>query len=152
MVYDKVENIEKYAGISMYIPKVINYLKNNDCAALTPGSYSIEGDRCFVLCQSFKTMPADEGRFEFHRKYIDLQIVLEGIETCYIDYVSDIDAFPDYNPEKDICFYQHNTEGSIILRPGLFAIFEPNDGHFPDRIYGNESGVGEKLCFKMMVE
>lgn len=155
MVYDKIENIGKYAALNKHIPKIVEFLKTHDSASLlnmAVGSYEISGSGCKVLRQSSDTMPLDSRGFEFHRKYTDLQIVLDGVENCYIDYVRDLNTYEGYDEEADICFYQQKADSLVVLYPGMFVILEPNDGHFPVRYYDNTPGHVEKLCFKLMTE
>jgi YhcH/YjgK/YiaL family protein len=37
----------------------------------------------------------------------------------------------EYNAEKDITFYPGAAESYIDVKPGMFAIFFPQDGHAP---------------------
>ena len=46
----------------------------------------MEGDRIFALVQRYTTKPRTEGRWEAHRRHIDLQLVVRGAER--IGYVS----------------------------------------------------------------
>jgi YhcH/YjgK/YiaL family protein len=36
-----------------------------------------------------------------------------------------------YNPEKDITFFEGLAESYVDVKPGMFAIFFPQDAHAP---------------------
>jgi YhcH/YjgK/YiaL family protein len=37
----------------------------------------------------------------------------------------------EYNEEKDVTFYPGLAENYLTIKPGMFAIFFPEDGHAP---------------------
>lgn len=152
MVYDKLDCLERYASLNENISTVIQYLNahsTEELLALPAGKYDIDGEACYLVKQSFETLPIDDKGFELHTKYTDLQIVLGGIETCYIDHVSELNVYPDYDEDADVCFYPQKVDGRITLYPGVFAILEPGDGHLPQRRHNGIPGHVEKLLFKM---
>lgn len=152
MVYDNLDRLARYSFLNENICTVIKYLKERsteELLALPAGRYDIDGENCRLFKQSFDSKPIDEKGFELHTKYTDLQIVLGGIETCYIDFVNDQNAYPGYDEEADLCLYPHQVDGRIILYPGVFALLEPNDGHLPQRRYGDTPVHVEKLLFKL---
>ena len=72
----------KYSELGLYAPllphleeamKCIDRVKSN---ALTEGRYCFDGGYLFV--QSGTTAPIEEGRYETHRKYLDIQYMLSG--------------------------------------------------------------------------
>ncbi len=97
MIVDKIDNI------LMYEPLLKN-LKNGMEAvralpALEVGRYEFEGG--FFMVQKGSTKPLAEGTFEAHRKYIDVQILMEGSEEVAWSDITDLTAAVEYNPEKD---------------------------------------------------
>ncbi|WP_418820127.1 YhcH/YjgK/YiaL family protein, partial [Phocaeicola sp.] len=70
--------------------------------------------------------------FAQHKDYIDIQIPLSGTEI--MGYTAAQDCLPvdaPYNAEKDITFFEGLAEDYIAVKPGMFAIFFPQDGHAP---------------------
>ena len=62
----------------------------------------------------------------------DLQIPLSGTEIMGYTAAKDcIPADAPYNAEKDITFFEGLAETYITVKPGMFAIFFPQDGHAP---------------------
>lgn len=152
MVYDKIENLEKYISLNKHIAKILEYLKAHtaeELLALPVGRHEIDGDSCVIMRQSFDAMPVDDKGFELHRTYTDLQIVLDGMESCYIESVDDPSVYPGYKAEGDICLYFPKPDGKITLFPGVFALLGPEDGHMPQRRHDDKPGHVEKLCIKL---
>ena len=78
MIYDKLENFEKYVGAHEEFKTVAEFIKNNDLLALPVGKAPIN-DKVFYNRQSYMGKP-DTDKYESHIKYIDVQIVLKGAE------------------------------------------------------------------------
>ncbi|MHC5119444.1 MAG: YhcH/YjgK/YiaL family protein, partial [Planctomycetota bacterium] len=57
-----------------------------------------------------------------------------------------------YAVDKDIAFYQSAPEMSkLILKPGMFAIFWPNEPHMPCRSINNPEKV-KKIVVKVQMQ
>ena len=72
----------------------------------------------------------EEAVLETHRKMIDIQIPLSCTEVMGYTPREDLDEQP-YNAEKDITFYEGMAQQYVAVKPGMFAIFFPQDGHAP---------------------
>ena len=74
----------------------------------------------------------EQAKLETHNEFIDIQIPLSGIETMgYTPASSCTPADAAYNAEKDITFFEGLAETYVTVKPGMFAIFFPQDGHAP---------------------
>ena len=130
MVIDKMENFGKYVALNPLFGIVADYLKTNDLNALEVGKYTIQGDELRLNIAQTKPKSKEEAKLEAHRDYIDIQIPLSDVEG--MGYTPTCDCLPRdaaYNAEKDILFYQGMAESYIDVKPGMFAIFFPEDGH-----------------------
>ena len=148
MVIDKMENFGKYVALNPLFGIVADYLKTNDLNALEVGKYTIQGDELRLNIAQTKPKSKEEAKLEAHRDYIDIQIPLSDVEG--MGYTPTCDCLPrdaDYNAEKDILFYQGMAESYIDVKPGMFAIFFPEDGHAPGV---TPTGV-KKAIFKVKV-
>jgi biofilm protein TabA len=109
----------------------IDYIKGIDLASISAGKHTIDGELMFALVQ--EPLTGDTPYLESHETYIDLQYLVAGEEK--IGFYRAVKEFEvvDHMPEaKDITFYRHDEiETAIILQPGMFAIFFPNDLHRP---------------------
>mgnify|MGYP001536388235 FL=1 len=79
-----------------------------------------------------KPKTKEEAKLETHNEFIDIQIPLSGTEI--MGYTAAKDCVPTnapYNVEKDITFFEGLAETYVAVKPGMFAIFFPQDGHAP---------------------
>ena len=143
MIYDKLENFEKYVGAHEEFKTVAEFIKNNDLLALPVGKMPIN-DKVFLNRQSYMGKP-DTDKYESHIKYIDVQIVLKGVEK--IKYSATEPVIEELN-EKD-CYFTHTTDdGTSTLFENTFAVYFPGELHAPG-IGVNDEQI-EKIIFKVL--
>lgn len=110
------------------------YIRDCDAESLAPGKYPIEGDSMYALVQEIDTEPAEQRRPEAHQSYADIQCLIRGEERIGVLRLSD-DLAPaeDLLADKDVAFYAFapERESSLVLQPGMFAVFFPHDIHRP---------------------
>lgn len=100
------------------------------------------GDGVFAIEQVYQAKPRPEGFFESHRKYIDVQVIVEGIEAMEVEDTSRLSIDQPYLEERDLIKYADTAAASLLLvRPGDAAIFFPADGHMPGLRVATESTV-----------
>ncbi|EOS95828.1 hypothetical protein ETR_06190 [Erwinia tracheiphila PSU-1] len=92
------------------------------------GKFQPVGENWFYTIAVAHTAPAETRHTEFHRQYLDIQIVLEGTEI--IDF-SWIDAHQQQAEEKNDPFIiaQARLPHSVHLKVGDFVIFYPGEAH-----------------------
>lgn len=146
MVLDTLENLEKYASLNPLFAKAIEYLKTTDLNALPVGKIQLQGTDLFVNVNEAKPKTKEEAKLETHDKYIDIQIPLTGTEIMGYTPGSDLPA-EEYNAEKDITFFKGLAESYFAVKPGMFTIFFPQDGHAPGI---TETGL-RKIIVKVLV-
>jgi len=130
MIIDKLKNASFYYGISEKIATALKYLEKTDLSEFQNGKYEIEGDDIFVIVQDYHTKPLLEGKFEAHRKYIDIQYIIKGVEKMGYTNVHKLKPSTEYDEKKDIIFFE--GEGDFVtVEEGFFAIFAPEDAHMP---------------------
>ena len=76
MIIDRIKNIEYYETILPGLKNGLNTLRQLPSQEV--GRYEFEGG--FLMIQEGTTKPMSEGTFEAHRKYVDVQIMLQGCE------------------------------------------------------------------------
>lgn len=132
MIIDRLENLEKYASLNPLFARAIEFLKSNDLAALEPGKTELQGKDLLVNVTETKPKAKEQAHLETHRDFIDIQIPLSGTEVMgYTPAAACLPADAPYNEEKDITFFEGLAESYIAVKPGMFAIFFPQDGHAP---------------------
>ena len=132
MVIDRLENIEKYASLNPLFAEAIKFLKSHDLQAMEIGKTELQGKDLFINIAQTNPKTKEQARLETHKDYIDIQIPLSGTEI--MGYTAAEDCIPAdalYNAEKDITFFEGLADSYIAVKPGMFAIFFPQDGHAP---------------------
>lgn len=133
MIYDRMDKLKTYKGISKNLDTAIDYLGKNDVKKLPEGKHPIDGDKVIVQVMSYETKDLAAAKYEAHKKYIDIQFVLDGKEACYGTPLENLEPSEPFNTERDLGFYKNGTapEASLPLTPEVFAIFFPHDAHKP---------------------
>lgn len=148
MIYDRIENIETYTSISERLAKGLRLLQSTDFSAIEAGKYEVDGTALFYMLQSYQSKEQND-KPEAHRKYIDIQYMLEGEEEIGVGALSDMTEEVSANPEGDIWFY-HGPVTKIKMVKGSFAVFFPQDAHAPGIATGEPAPV-KKVVVKVEV-
>lgn len=108
------------------------FLERPDLTTLPLGRHDIDGDAVYAILQRSMTHSPAEGRFEFHRQYIDIQFLIAGEEVIGQAPVESLAVTTPYDEAKDIAFYAVAEQFQhVLLKPGQFAVLFPADGHMP---------------------
>ena len=132
MILDTIDNTHLYTGLHANFAKAFEILRDSTMSQKEDGRYTVDGDEVYYMIQRYTTKPMSQGKLEAHRKYIDIQFLLSGEELLGYAPVKDLTVAEEYNPQKDIAFF--NTQKDITkikLEPGLFCILFPDDAHLP---------------------
>lgn len=132
MIVDTLENLEKYASLNPLFPQAIEFLKSHDLQRMETGKTELKGKDLLVNIAQTNPKCKEEAKLETHNEYIDIQIPLSGTEI--MGYTPASDCTPTdalYNVDKDITFFEGLADTYVAVKPGMFAIFFPQDGHAP---------------------
>lgn len=132
MIADRVCNAVNYLGCHPCFHDAFEFIFKCIEEDFAPGSYALQGDRLFANVLEFEPGNSSDPKFEAHRNYIDIQVMMRGTEEQGYAPIEALEACTEYNAEKDIQLFSFNPELSrIILHEGMFAIYFPEDGHIP---------------------
>lgn len=142
MIYDTIENIALYKGLEEGVYKALTILRDTDFSTMEAGKYPIDGDKLFMMIQSYTTKPLEAAYCEAHKKYIDVQCMLEGSEYMGVAPMVDMtqERVQESRPEGDIWFYD-GEYSAIPMKPGRFAVLYPQDAHAPAIASGEPTTV-----------
>lgn len=145
MVLDSLNNSERIESLHPLFKKAFDYVKSADFSKMEDGKYEIDGNRLFVSVASIFGKDKKDAAIETHKKYIDIQLPLLGVEKIGWKAGAELqeESVP-YNEEKDIAFYVDRPTTFTKIYPGQFAIYFPEDGHAP--------GIGEGAIRKVIVK
>ncbi len=150
MIYDIIENLKLYCNEDSNLFKAVKYATEFDLSQ-KDGEYEVEGRRIFAKVQEYQTSPAQERKFESHRDYFDVQVVREGIERHDIALSEELEPLTEYDPQKDVIKLKApQIYSSIIVKPGMFAVYYPQDIHRPNCNVSGRSNV-RKICMKVKI-
>jgi len=132
MIFSTPSNADRYAPLHPLFPRAFEYIRNTDLNALVPGKHDIIGEYLFVIVEHEQGRTRAEAQLECHRRYIDIQLVLEGVDEMGWKPLADCrEPVDDYSVEKDIRFFRDAPDTWIATPPGAFCIFFPEDAHAP---------------------
>ena len=151
MISDTIKNRNLYGAISLRIKTALEHLATTDFTDAEPGRYELDGNNLFVLVQKYDTLPKDQGKWECHRKYIDIQYIAEGTEQIGFSNISNMMITTEYNPDKDVAFLS-GVGDVVTLHKGSYGIFFPEDAHQPKLALENKPGAVKKVVIKIKVD
>jgi len=130
VIIDKIENASLYAGLGKRIAAGLRYLQETDFSAVENGRHEIDGDDIYVLVMEYEPKPITEACWEAHRKYIDIQFVVTGVERIGVIDISELEAVEPYDAETD--FLKLSGSGALFdFHAGVFILLYPHDAHMP---------------------
>ena len=137
-----------YAANPTYWEKTFEYIKKTDLLNLAVGKYPVDGDKVLAVISEYDTQEPAERKWESHKKFIDIQIILSGKELMGVAPYAE--ATPDipYSETKDVEFRQVINGKDHLAQPGTFFIFFPSDSHRPNQNAGEIVKV-KKAVFKV---
>lgn len=151
MIMDTVANLSFYAGVSRRLSDAFKWLESTNLAALDDGELKIDGDYVRAIVQRYVTVPDAGRRYEAHRRFIDVQCVVRGVERMLVKPVASLVPDTPYDSDNDIVFFAPaGTRTEIVLQENMFAVFFPQDAHMPMLIAESPTDV-LKVVLKVAV-
>ena len=142
-------NVNEYPKAIQF---ALKYLQETDFDQVEVGRYELKGNRIYVQVLDLTTQPKSEILPEVHRNYLDVQYLHSGKER--MGFATDLGnnlIAKDYDPVRDIQHYQDcQNECELIMQPGSFAVFFPEDIHRPACIDGKPSTI-RKVVVKIAI-
>lgn len=132
MIFDTLSNAKRYEALHTHFAKAFQFLQRADITRLAEGKYEIEGDSIFAIVAKDQGRRKDEAQLEVHNKYIDIQLVLAGVdEMGWKARAACTETVETYDPENDIQFVADTPTAWFTTTSGHFAVFFPDDAHLP---------------------
>jgi YhcH/YjgK/YiaL family protein len=133
MIIDTLANASKYTSLNPLFAQAFDYIKTQDLVNLPVGVSEIgPGLYMIVNVGNGKTQAVSLEKFECHDKNIDIQICVSGLETIgWKPREKCVKPNGDYNPEKDVRFFNDTPDMYFQLTDNQFGIFYPEDVHAP---------------------
>lgn len=132
MVIDLLDCADTYAGLHPDFALAFSFLRTCDCSRLPEGKIEMAHGRLSATVMHKPGRSRDEALLEVHRKFIDIQCAFAGTDSIGWKPLSAC-AKPagEFDTERDIQFFADGPDEWVSVRPGMFAVFFPQDAHAP---------------------
>jgi biofilm protein TabA len=149
MIIDRIGNAHLYDALHPQFKRAFEYVNQMDINTIPAGRYEIDGEAMYALIQEYDSKLKEEGKWEAHRRYIDLQYVVNGMEGIGYANIHHLNQ-GEYDTAKD--FLPLHGEGDLItVRSGSFVLLFPEDAHMPGMSIGVSAPV-KKIVLKISLE
>ena len=144
MVFDSLQNFDKYLGLNPHFKVVAEYIRDNDLDSLKPGKHEITED-VFVISETVEGKSKSDALLESHRNFIDVQLCRNTVDNMGWTSIKACTDVKEDIVERDLIFYNNKVQKHIAVGPDNFVIFFPWDGHAPNI----GEGSLQKIVFKV---
>ena len=120
MIYDTLNNLPNYLGMSENLDTVIEYVMARDINTLPAGKTRIDGDKAVVTVSTVTPQVSEKAPFVRHDAHLTLETDLEGSELFEV-------SLGEFSPTKpadeaaDITVGSAGTSIAGMLCEGRFA-------------------------------
>jgi len=153
MIAATIADLKRYKGLGRHLDAAIDWLLAGGWQERAEdGKLEIDGSTIFALYQTYETKRPHEVRFETHRDYIDIQILISGEEIVQVRDRTGLEVAVPYVTDIE---FQHVPQDPLahdcLLTPGTALILFPEDAHRPCLRRGSDPVKCRKLVMKIHV-
>lgn len=116
----------------------------------------IRGDDIILKIFSHTTIdPRDpQAELESHQRYLDIHTSIVNTERIDWYPAASLTVVSPYDEKQDAAFYQKQEPAgaSLVMKPGLFALFGPHDAHMPRLHAAGKPEVVKKAVMKIRLD
>jgi biofilm protein TabA len=163
MIVDALANWERYRALNPRFAAAFEFLSKAGSQALEPAEHGsqnslrvpIQGDAVFALVQRYRPKAMEDAFWEAHRRFIDVQFVVQGAELMLWAPLASMTTVNAYDEVRDFTKLAPSgcdeTSRSLRVAAGMFAIFMPDDAHAPGIAIDDATGDVKKIVVKVAV-
>lgn len=149
MIHDTLSNLGRYPGIP-HLREICEYFKHHDISRLGEGSHTIRNHELVLKKNRYVLSEISNERFEAHKTFADLQIVLSGREVISTVFSGSARGITPYSEAEDIGFFLAERDiSNILLTPDTFLYLAPGELHRPQCRTPDYEGAVEKCVIKI---
>jgi biofilm protein TabA len=131
MILARLEQADRYLAFHPDFAAAIGFLRSQPLNDLPLGRIEIAVAMHAMVSRS-PARQRSEARLEAHRKHIDIQYLISGVEEMgWKARTRCLRPHDQYDAEKDIEFFADVPDSYVSLLPGEFVVFFPDDAHAP---------------------
>lgn len=131
MIYGELRELKFYKGISKNLDKAIEVIEKGEYKNGNPGKNVIDGDEVYFNYDIPETQPIEERFFEGHKRYIDIQLIIEGEEFIGYSPRSNVVRTEPWDRERDFEKYEGSVDHLFHMTNDTFIIIFPEEPHMP---------------------
>ena len=158
MIITNVNNEIQNKSLAKDIRFCIEFAKKNEnkILSLVNGSYDVGYNNIKMNLGKYFTKSENEKFWESHKKYLDVQIMINGTEKVAINDIRDMEV-KSFDEEKDLTILEGDKAFDTIMKTGDVLVFFPNDVHKPELNVsenddsGNIRKIVTKVVFKIEI-
>ena len=158
MIITNVNNEIQNKSLAKDIRFCIEFAKKNEnkILSLVNGSYDVGYNNIKMNLGKYFTKSENEKFWESHKKYLDVQIMINGTEKVAINDIRDMEV-KSFDEERDLTILEGDKAFDIIMKTGDVLVFFPNDVHKPELNVsenddsGNMRKIVTKVVFKIEI-
>ncbi len=149
MIYDHINNISLYKGLSPALDVGLEYISQVTNSVVN-GVFFLEHD-VKVIVSEYTTKQRNENGYEAHRKYVDIQFPIDGVESVKCCPIESLEATTVYNEENDYILFADRDGTTLTIGNGYFLVLFPDDGHMPQLCVDKPEPI-KKITLKVPVK
>ena len=133
MILDTIDHANQYAGLNIRLDTALNAMKVYTPDNYPGGRIALDGEKLFLLLNSYETHPAENALCEAHRQYLDVMYMVEGEEIIYVKPTERLlTVTKPYSAEIDALLGETDMDATPVrLAAGSFIVLFPQDAHTP---------------------
>lgn len=149
MIFGNVKDQETYRFLPDKIQTCFSYINNEDMEAMDTGTYVIDGENLFVNIVEYETKDKEICKWEAHKKYIDIHVLLKGQERIDLNFIDHL-KMGAFVEKEDFLPLEGNESCIVKMAPNDFLICFPEDGHMTGIVAAEPERI-KKAIFKVQI-
>ena len=151
MIFDRLEHSKQYENVHPRFKAAFEFIRTAVEENYEVGRYEIDGTNLYAIVQAYNSKQEADAKNEAHKRYIDIQYVVSGMECIDSTDLCNAEPKTEYDPVKDVQFYHPATRPTrSVLQVGDYGIYFPHDVHRPGMCLNGDSQPVKKIVVKIL--
>ncbi len=143
--------VEGYKNVHPRMKAALEALQKLAASNPADGRYEIDGDNIYANVGTGTTRLAKDAKFEMHKKYIDIQCVIEGQEIIGNETTDKLVPVNEYQADGDYQLFEMNNEyDPMIVSAGELMIIFADEPHCPSLAVNDTPAKVKKIIVKVL--
>ncbi len=132
MILSHKDDSARYVGLHPLFEQAFKFIAETDLHTHPTGRFPLLDDKLIAIVAHEQGRTYEQAPLECHRRYIDIQLVIEGVEQMGWRPLHDCHTpTADYDQDKDLMFFEDGVLSWQLVPADYFCIFFPEDAHAP---------------------